>query len=96
MPQEGMPVQIDGSHHAWVEDHGPKLVLLIAVDDATGAVAQALSRTGEDTRSYLMPLDGLSRQWGIPPGPLQRPPRSLQIQCPPGGRCLSNPPSSPG
>ena len=36
MPQEGMLVQIDGSQHPWVEDRGPKLTLLIAVDDATG------------------------------------------------------------
>ena len=35
MPQEGMLVQIDGSQHSWLEDRGPKLTLLIAVDDAT-------------------------------------------------------------
>ena len=37
MPQEGMLFQLDGSHHAW-------LVLLLAVDDATGTVPYALSR----------------------------------------------------
>ena len=66
MPQQGMLVQIDGSHHPWLEDRGPKLVLLLAVDDASSAVAQALFRTGEDTRGYLMLLEGLIRQWGIP------------------------------
>ena len=66
MPQDGMLVQIDGSHHPWLEDRGPKLVLLLAVDDATGAVAQAVFRTGEDTRGYLVLLEGLIRQWGIP------------------------------
>ena len=65
-PQEGMLVQIDGSNHPWLEDRGPKLTLLIAVDDATGAVAQAVFRTGEDTRGYLVLLEGLVRQWGIP------------------------------
>ena len=48
MPQEGMLVQIDGSNHPWLEDRGPKLTLLIAVDDATGTVARpssALPRT---------------------------------------------------
>ena len=89
-------MQIDGSHHPWLEDRGPKLVVLLAVDDATGAVAQAEFRTGEDTRGYLVLLEGLIQRWGIPPALLQRPPRSLQIQRPPGGRCLSNPPSSPG
>ena len=45
MPQEGMLVQIDGSQHAWLEERGPKLALLIAVDDATGVVAQAVFRS---------------------------------------------------
>ena len=66
MPQEGMLVQIDGSNHPWLEDRGPKLTLLIAVDDATGTVAQAVFRTGEDTRGYLLLLEGLIRQWAIP------------------------------
>ena len=66
MPQEGMLVQIDGSNHPWLEDRGPKLTLLIAVDDATSTVAQAVFRTTEDTRGYLVLLEGLVRQWGIP------------------------------
>ena len=66
MPQEGMLVQIDGSNHPWLEDRGPKLTLLIAVDDATGTVAQAAFRTSEDTRGYLVLLEGVVRQWGIP------------------------------
>ena len=36
------------------------------VDDATGTVAQAAFRTTEDTRGYLVLLEGLVRQWGIP------------------------------
>ena len=35
MPQAGMLLQLDGSHHAWLEDRGPKFALLLAVDDAT-------------------------------------------------------------
>ena len=66
MPQKGMLVQIDGSQHPWLEDRGPKLTLLIAVDDATGTVAQAVFHTTEDTRGYLVLLEGLVRQWGIP------------------------------
>ena len=54
MPQEGMLVQIDGSHHPWLEERGPRLALLLAVDDATGVVAQAVFRTREDTRGYLV------------------------------------------
>ena len=58
-------MQIDGSNHPWLEDRGPKLTLLIVGDEATGSVAQAVFRTSEDTRGYLVLLEGLIRQWGI-------------------------------
>ena len=41
-------------------------MLLLAVDDATGVVAQAIFHPSEDTRGYLVLLEGLIRQWGIP------------------------------
>ena len=66
MPQEGMLIQVDGSPHSWLEERGPKFVLLLAVDDATGVVAQAIFHPSEDTRGYLVLLEGLVRQWGIP------------------------------
>ena len=51
---------------------GPKLTLLIAVDDDIGTVAQAVLRAGENTRGYPVLLEGLVRQWSgscatIPP-----------------------------
>ena len=42
MPREGMLIQVDGSHHRWLGDHGPPFALLLAVDDATGIVVNAL------------------------------------------------------
>ena len=42
MPREGMLVQMDGSYHPWLGDHVPPFTLLIAVDDATGMVVDAL------------------------------------------------------
>ena len=39
MPREGMLIQVDGSHHRWLGDDGPPFALLLAVDDATGIVA---------------------------------------------------------
>ena len=66
MPQEGMLIQVDGSPHPWLEERGEKFVLLLAVDDATGIVAQAIFHPSEDTRGYLTLLEGLVRQWGIP------------------------------
>ena len=59
MPQEGMLLQIDGSHHPWLEERGPRFVLLLAVDDATGTVANALFRPEEDTRGYFLLLEGV-------------------------------------
>ena len=66
MPQEGMLLQIDGSHHPWLEDRGPRFVWLLAVDDATGTVANALFRPEEDTRGYFLLMDGVIRRYGIP------------------------------
>jgi hypothetical protein len=34
----GEMVQVDGSHHAWLEGRGPKLVLMGYIDDATGRI----------------------------------------------------------
>ena len=34
----GSLVQLDGSHHAWFEERGPKCVLMAYIDDATGEV----------------------------------------------------------
>ena len=66
MPQAGMLVQLDGSHHAWLEDRGPKFALLLAVDDATSAVVNALFCISENTAGYFTLLEGLIERWGIP------------------------------
>jgi transposase len=66
MPQEGMLVQIDGSHHRWLEERGPYFTLLLAVDDATGTVPYALFREQEDTEGYFCLLKGIIQRRGIP------------------------------
>ncbi len=66
MPQAGMLVQIDGSFHRWLGDDGPQFTLLLAVDDATSAVANAVFSPEEDTRSYFTLMQGLIERWGIP------------------------------
>jgi hypothetical protein len=68
MPQEGMLLQLDGSYHAWLEDRGPWLTLLLAVDDATGTVPYAVLREREDTHGYFMLLQGIIARHGIPLG----------------------------
>ena len=49
MPQEGMLVQLDGSYHRWLGDNSPPFTLLLAVDDATGAVVNAWFCPQEDS-----------------------------------------------
>ena len=53
MLREGALVRIVGSHHYWLEDVGPRCVLLLAVDDAAGVVANAVFRAPEDTMATL-------------------------------------------
>jgi len=66
MPKAGMLVQIDGSHHDWLEGRGPKLVLLSAVDDATGQILSAIFRLAEDFEGYRCLLYDLVTRHGIP------------------------------
>jgi len=66
MPQAGLLVQMDGSHHPWLEDRGPHLVLLAGIDDATGEVLAAVFRLEEDAHGYFLLLRRLIRRYGVP------------------------------
>src|SRR3990172_12193402 len=66
LPKEGMMLQVDGSHHDWLEGRGPRLVLVGAVDDATGELVHALFREQEDAQGYLMLLRRAGRKKGGP------------------------------
>ena len=66
MPREGMLIQIDGSYHRWLGEDGPQFTLLLAVDDATGVVVNALFCELENTRSYFLLMQDLIRSYGIP------------------------------
>ncbi|MDR7457323.1 MAG: hypothetical protein QN125_08585 [Armatimonadota bacterium] len=94
-PQTGMLVQLDGSHHAWLEDRGPKLTLHHAVDDATGTVLGAVFRAQEDAQGYLLLLRQITRTVGLPLAvytdrhginTISLAPHHLQILPGPGGR----------
>ena len=52
--------------HAWLEQRGPRFALLLAVDDATGAVVHALFRPAEDARGYFLLMEQVLRRSGIP------------------------------
>ena len=66
MPREGMLIQVDGSYHRWLGEDGPQFTLLLAVDDATGIVVNALFCELENTHSYFLLMWGLIRNCGIP------------------------------
>lgn len=65
-PQEGMLLQVDASHHDWLEGRGPRLALLAVIDDATGKVPAARFQVTEDARGYMYLLRDLCRKVGVP------------------------------
>ena len=66
MPRQGMLIQMDGSHHPWLGDRMLPFTLLIAVDDATGTVVDALFSEKEDAHSYFLLIQRLLQRRGIP------------------------------
>ncbi len=65
-PQEGMLLQTDGSDHDWLEERGPRLTLIGAIDDATGKVAHCLFREHEDAHGYFLLFREIVTRHGIP------------------------------
>jgi len=65
-PQEGMLLQTDGSDHEWLEERGPRLTLIGAIDDATGNVPYCLFREHEDAHGYFMLFREIVSRHGIP------------------------------
>lgn len=66
MPREGMLIQLDGSHHPWLGDQVPPFTLLIAVDDAAGAVVNALFCEKEEAFTYFPLIQDLMQSVGLP------------------------------
>src|SRR3954454_10273848 len=64
--QAGRLLQLDGSQHAWLEERGPWLTLIAAIDDATGTVPAALFRQAEDAAGYLALLHAIVTSVGVP------------------------------
>ena len=64
MPRAGMLIQLDGSYHRWLGDHSPPFTLLLAVDDATGSVVNALFCRQEDSHNYFLLMQNLLRRCG--------------------------------
>jgi hypothetical protein len=61
-----MLLQLDGSPHPWLEGRGPRLTLVVAVDDATNEVVNAVFREQEDDAGYFEVLLELIQTYGLP------------------------------
>jgi transposase len=66
MGAEGLLLQLDGSRHDWLEERGPRLTLVGAIDDATGMVPAATFRDQEDAAAYLEILELTIARHGLP------------------------------
>jgi hypothetical protein len=65
MKYKGEMVQMDGSHHDWLEGRGPWLVLMGYIDDATGVV-HAEFHDYEGTKPAMISFKGYIKKYGIP------------------------------
>jgi len=65
-PRMGALVLLDGSQFAWLEDRGPTMTLLGAIDDATGTVVALYFRPAEDLHGYVTLLGQLAQRHGLP------------------------------
>jgi transposase len=61
----GQMVQMDGSHHDWLEGRGPKLVLMAYIDDATNTIYGRFSDY-EGTLPAMDSFTGYVKKYGLP------------------------------
>jgi len=64
-PRRGDLVQIDGSEHDWLEGRGPRVVLMVMIDDATNTTL-ARFYPAEDTAAAYDIFERYVRLYGLP------------------------------
>lgn len=64
-PRRGDLVQIDGSEHAWFEGRGPRVVLMVMIDDATNTTL-ARFYSAEDTAAAYDIFERYVCRYGLP------------------------------
>ncbi len=66
-PQAGLMILWDGSRHAWLEQRGPLLCLMGAIDDATGDVLPGAHFVEQEgAAGYLRVLKAIAEEKGLP------------------------------
>ena len=61
----GQMLQIDASDHAWFEERGPRAMLMVLVDDATGRIMLHMAEQ-ETTHAALWLLRKWVKRYGVP------------------------------
>lgn len=62
----GALIQVDASPFAWLEQRGPALTLVGAIDDATGMIVGLTFRPTEDLHGYTAVLQQICTTYGLP------------------------------
>ncbi len=62
----GELIQIDGSVHDWLEGRGPRMTLIVFIDDATGRLTGLRFAPSETTRAYVETLRDHVLAHGVP------------------------------
>lgn len=62
----GELIQIDGSVHDWLEGRGPRMTLIVFIDDATGRLMALRFAPAETTRAYVETLRDHVLAHGVP------------------------------
>src|SRR5215470_3212646 len=66
-PQAGLMILWDGSRHAWLEERGPMLCLMAAIDDATGELLPGAHFVEQECAAgYLRVLKAIAEEKGLP------------------------------
>jgi len=66
-PQAGLMILWDGSRHAWLEDRGPELCSMAAIDDASGELLPGAHFVEQECAAgYLRVLEAIAREKGLP------------------------------
>jgi len=66
-PQAGQMILWDGSRHRWLEERGPHLCLMAAIDDATGELLPGAHFVDQEcTLGYLRVLRDVVKDKGVP------------------------------
>lgn len=62
----GELIQIDGSHHWWFEERGPKCALLVYIDDATSKLVHLRFAESENAFDYFHETKAYLEEYGKP------------------------------